>query len=293
MAIWLCFIAKYTLAIWQHPIAKCTLAIWRQPIAKHSLAILAASYCLNRNNRVSSFYKTRGSKLCFLTCFSYFSRYFHFLVFLQNCYVHISLRPFSAARESDFSSRFLYLGTPSWYNVHAPPCFWHRTRGFLEARCSWEPGSRLTTNEISPFRLLPKVSGANVHWTNANHTFLTHKNPQTDTFLRDISPAKLCSTARVRNPQGSSKLMNKVDCWVPCAMLKTIVWAFLATKSFAAGSSTYPCHMAYASESVPRDIISLSDCHPQQLRSAVDVMRDSRGRSLSVPFSRSSGFSGA
>jgi hypothetical protein len=27
------------------------------------------------------------------------------------------------------------------------------------------------------FRLLPKVSGANVRWANANDTFLTHKNP--------------------------------------------------------------------------------------------------------------------
>jgi hypothetical protein len=56
LAIWLCVIAKYTLAIWQQAIAKCTLAIWRQPIAKHSLAILATSYCLNRNDRFSSFY---------------------------------------------------------------------------------------------------------------------------------------------------------------------------------------------------------------------------------------------
>jgi hypothetical protein len=28
------------------------------------------------------------------------------------------------------------------------------------------------------FRLLPKVSEANVRWANANHTFLTHKNPK-------------------------------------------------------------------------------------------------------------------
>jgi hypothetical protein len=134
MAIWLCFIAKYTLAIWRHPIAKCTLAIW-QPIAKHSLAILATSYCLNRNNRVSSFYKTRGSKLCFLTCFSYFSCYFLILVFLQNCYSLISLflswlhgNPISCPVSCTFD-------TPSWYIVHAPPCFWHRTCGFLKARC--------------------------------------------------------------------------------------------------------------------------------------------------------------
>ncbi len=127
---------------------------------------------------------------------------------------------------------------------------------------------------------------------NTNHTFLTHKNPQTDTFLRDISPAKLCSTARVWNPQGISKLVNKVDCWVHCALLKAIVWAFLATKSFAAGSSTYPCHIACVSKSVPRDVISSSDCHPQWLRSAVDVTPDSRGWLYGVPFLHSSGFSG-
>jgi hypothetical protein len=149
-----------------------------------------------------------------------------------------------------------------------------------------EPGSRLTTGFRSPFCLLPKVSGANTHWANANHTFLTHKNPQTDTFMCDISPAKLRSTAQVRNPQGISKLVNKVDCRVPCALLKAIVRAFLATKSFAAGSSTYPCHMACVSKSVPKEGISLSNCRTQWHRSAMDVMRDSWGWSLSVPFYR-------
>jgi hypothetical protein len=144
-------------------------------------------------------------------------------------------------------------------------------RGFIKARRLWEPASSFTTGDLSPFHLLPKVSGVNVHWANANHTFLTNKNPQTDTFLHDISPAKLRSTARVRNPKGVSKLVNKVDCWVPCALLKGIVWAILTTKSFAAGSSTYPCHMACISKSVPRDVISLSNCRPQRLRSAVDV----------------------
>jgi hypothetical protein len=143
------------------------------------------------------------------------------------------------------------------------------------------------------FRLLPKVSGVNVLWANANHTFLTHKNPRTDTFSHNISPAKLCSTARVWNPQGISKLVNKVDCWVTCSLLKAIVWAFLATKSFAARSSTYSCHMACISKSVPRDVISLSNCRLQQLRSAMDETRDSRGQFLSVPFLHSSGFSGA
>ncbi len=72
--------------IWLCLIAKSSLAIWQQPIAKHMLTSLVTSYCLNRNNRVSSFYWTGGSKLCFLTCFSYFSCYFHIPVFLQNQY---------------------------------------------------------------------------------------------------------------------------------------------------------------------------------------------------------------
>ncbi len=177
--------------------------------------------------------------------------------------------PVSALRESKnlvpFSSTF---GTLRQYFIHVPPYFWHKMHGFLEARRLQEPGSRLTTSYLSPFCLLPKVSGANVHWANANHTFLTHKNPRAQ-FL--ISPAKLCSTAQVKNPQGISKLVNKVDCWVPCALLKGIVRAFLATKSFAEGSSTYPCHMACISKSVPRDVISLSDCHPQWHRSTMTV----------------------
>ncbi len=135
MAIWLCFIAKYLLAIWQHPIVKCTLAIWWQPIAKHSLAILVTSYHLNRNDRVSSFYKTRGSKLSFLTCFSYFSRYFFILVFLQICYSLISLCLSWLHRNPISRPISRTFGTPSWYIVHAPPYFWHRMHGFLEARC--------------------------------------------------------------------------------------------------------------------------------------------------------------
>ncbi len=68
------------------------------------------------------------------------------------------------------------------------------------------------------------------------------------------------------------------------------VWAFLATKSFAAGSSMYPCHMACVSKSFPRDVISSSNCCPQWHRSAVDVMHICWGWSLSIPFLCSSGF---
>ncbi len=105
------------------------------------------------------------------------------------------------------------IGTPSQYIVHVPPYFWHRMRGFLEARCSWEPCSSLTTGEFSTFCLLLKVSGANVRWTECK-SYLSYslKNPRTDTFLHDLGLAKLRSTAWVWNPQGISKLLNKVDC---------------------------------------------------------------------------------
>jgi hypothetical protein len=151
MAIWQLCIAKYSLAIWHYFIAKCTLATWGHSIAKHTLVILATSYRLYRNNRAIIFYWTRGSKTCFLTCFSNFSCYFLILVFLQKRYFLISLclswlhgNPISCPVSCTF-------GTPSWYVVHAPPYFWHRTCGFLEARCSWEPVSRLTTGDLSPF----------------------------------------------------------------------------------------------------------------------------------------------
>ncbi len=151
MEIWQSYIAKYLLANWLYFIANCMLAIWQHPIAKHMLAILATSYRLNRNNRVSSFNWTRGSKLLFLTCFSYFSCYFLILVFLQNCYLLIYLRLSWLHRNPISCPISCTFGIRSWYVVHVPPYSWHRTRGFLEARRSWEPGSRLTTGDFSPF----------------------------------------------------------------------------------------------------------------------------------------------
>jgi hypothetical protein len=35
---------------------------------------------------------------------------------------------------------------------------------------------RVGFSKQDAFCLLPKVSEVNVHWANANHTFLTHKN---------------------------------------------------------------------------------------------------------------------
>jgi hypothetical protein len=59
---------------------------------------------------------------------------------------------------------------------------------------------------------LPKVSGANVHWTERESYLSYSLKSSTDTFLRDLVLAKLRSTAWVSNPQGISKLVNKVDC---------------------------------------------------------------------------------
>jgi hypothetical protein len=84
---------------------------------------------------------------------------------LQNRYLLVSLR-LSRLHGNPISRPISRtLGTPSLYVVHAPPCFWHRMRGFLEARRLWEPGISLTTGEFSLFRLFLKVSGANAHWT--------------------------------------------------------------------------------------------------------------------------------
>ncbi len=292
MAIWLCFIAKCTLAIWWHPIAKCTLAIWQQPIAKHPWAISATSYCLNRNDRVSSFYWTRGSKPCFLICFSYFSCYFHILVILLNRYLLISSH-LSWLHGNPIVLFLVPLVLQAGTLYMRPHVFGTECVGFLKQdACGNLVVDSLPVNfPLSAFcQRFPVQTSIGL---NVNHTFLSHKTPWTDTFSRDISLAKLRSTAWVWHPQEISKLVNKVDCWVPHALLKTTVQAFLAINSFAAGSSTYLCHMTCISKSVLRDIISLSNCRPQWLWSAMDVMHDSRGRLLSIPFLRSSGFSGA
>ncbi len=121
---------------------------------------------------------TRGRKLCFLTRFFYLVATFLFQYFCK-----IATNKFLCAFLGCTVVHFLVLfshtlGTPRQYVVRAHPCFWHRTREFLEARCSREPVSRLTTGFLFPPHFLPKVSHANIHWAIINHTFLTHQNPQ-------------------------------------------------------------------------------------------------------------------
>jgi hypothetical protein len=65
--------------------------------------------------------------------------------------------------------------------------------------------------------------------------------------------------------------------WVSCTLFNLIVQTFLATKSFAVGSSTDPCYLACISKSVPRDVISLIGCSTQLPKNAVGVMHVSWG----------------
>jgi hypothetical protein len=128
---------------------------------------------LSSNDRVYSFNWIRGSKHCFLTSFSNLNRYILFLVFLQNCYLLVS-------------SHLSWLrGNPISYLVFIPfvlriprrtcaPIFLAHIMRFLKVRHSWEPGTRISTGILSPFRLLPTVSHVNVRWELTNHTFSSH-----------------------------------------------------------------------------------------------------------------------
>ncbi len=123
---------------------------------------------------------------------------------------------------------------------------------------------------------------------NTNHTFLSHKNSQTDTFLRDLGLAQPRCTARVWNPQGTSKLVNRLI--VACLMTASLRFA----QGDSAGLPRYeilrsgilkvplPYGMCLKVSHEGRHIFER--LRPQQHRSAVDETRDSWGQSLSIPF---------
>ncbi len=116
---------------------------------------------------------------------------------------------------------------------------------------------------------------------NTNHTFLSLKTPRTDTFLCDLGLAKLPSTARVWNPQGISKLVNKVDC---CLSYDS----FLALHSqqkcrpsllqmLCSGILNVPLPYGMRLKVSHKGRHIFEQLRPQQHRSAVNEMRDSRG----------------
>ncbi len=152
---------KSLLAIWQFCIAKDLLTIWRFYIAKCRWQF-GNILLLSRNDRVGNFYWIRGSQHCFLTSCSYLNHYFLFLVFSRNCYLLVSLHLSWLHGNAILCPIFSYL----WYSevlwcTCAPIFLTHITR-FLKARRLREPGTRICTNFLSPFCLLPKVSHSNI-----------------------------------------------------------------------------------------------------------------------------------
>ncbi len=129
---------------------------------------------LSSNNRISSFYCIRGSKHCFLTSFSHLNCYFLFLVFLRNCYLLVSLCLSQLQGNPISCPVFSYIWYSKELHCMCTPIFLAHITRFLEGRCLREPGTRINTGFLSPFRLLPKVSHANVRWAIANHTFSSH-----------------------------------------------------------------------------------------------------------------------
>jgi hypothetical protein len=148
---------------------------------------LVSSLSLSSNNRVGSFYWTRGSKLCFLTSFSNFSCYFLILEFLLSCYILVSLRLFWVHGNPIFVPFLKPWALPGSMSYVHPHISGTHHACFLRARRLWDPGSGLSTGFFSHFRSLPKISGANIHWAIAYHTFLFPHKPQACTFLLDIS----------------------------------------------------------------------------------------------------------
>jgi hypothetical protein len=114
---------------------------------------LASYLFLSSNNRVSNFYWIRGRKHCFLTSFSNLNCYLLFLVLLCNCYSQVSSRLSwlhgSPVSRPDFS----YLCYSKVQHCTCAPIFLAHITCFLEARCLQEPGTRISTGFLSPFRL--------------------------------------------------------------------------------------------------------------------------------------------
>ncbi len=123
----------------------------------------------------------------FLTSFSHLNRYILFLVFLCNCYLLVSSRLSWLNRNPMSCPIFSYLWYSKLLRCTCAPIFPSHITHFLEARHLREPGRIISTGCLSPFRLLPKVSHANVHLAIANHTFSSHIISSADTFLHDIS----------------------------------------------------------------------------------------------------------
>ncbi len=164
---------------------------------------------LSSNDRICSFNWIKGSKHCLLTSFSNLNCYILFLVFLRNHYLlvisHISRLCKNPISHPVFIPFVLQIP-----RCTCAPIFLAYITRFLEVRCSWEPGTWISTGFSSLFRLSPKVSYSNVRWAIAKHTFFSHIIFSNWHFLAwHKPPLSQRSTAWERNPQGISKLLNK------------------------------------------------------------------------------------
>ncbi len=144
--------------------------------------------------------------LLFQSLLSYFS------IFAKSLLTNF-FAPFSAARESDFSSRYLVpLALQASTKYICPHVSGTEQVGFSKQdACGNLVVASLPVNfPFSAFcrRFLVQTSIG----LNTIHTFLSHKNPRTDTFLHDLGLAKLRSTARVWNHQRDIQTCEQVDC---------------------------------------------------------------------------------
>jgi hypothetical protein len=127
---------------------------------------------------------------------------------------------------------------------------------FLKARHLWEPGSSLTIGEFSLFRLLPKVSGANVRWTEHDSYLSFSQKSLNWHFLAWPRPSQATQySSGMESPrdfqtcdQGWLLLVLRQ---LPCALLKAIVRAFLATNPLQQNSQR-TLAIWYASQSQSR-----------------------------------------
>jgi hypothetical protein len=117
--------------------------------------------------------------------------------------------------------------------------------GFLIARCLWEAGSSLTTGEFSLFRLLPKVSGANVRCTEHDSYLSFSQKSLNWHFLAWPRPSQATQySSGMESPrdfQTCDQGWLLLVLWqLPCTSLKAIVRAFLATNPSQQDSQRTP-----------------------------------------------------
>jgi hypothetical protein len=116
------------------------------------MLVISNILLLSSNDRICSFNWIRGSKHCFLTSFSNLYCYFLFLVFLRNRYLLVYLH-LSRLRGTPISHPVFI---PFILRIPRRTCtliFLAHMMRFLEARRSWEPGTRISTSFLSPFCL--------------------------------------------------------------------------------------------------------------------------------------------